>query len=74
MNKIETETIRRIYVEEGRCVEVGPDGDGLGVEIRTVGKDNVEWFGELRLAVSPEMAKALAEALIKCAEEFKETK
>jgi hypothetical protein len=68
----EVEIVRRVYDNvAGAYVEVGPDGDGLGiVEIRTSGK-NVDHFGPIRFAIAPDMALALADAIKACAEEMR---
>ena len=75
MKNISTDVIRRIYDNnDGRYVEVGPDGDGLGVEIRTTG-ENIEYFGKINLTLSAEMAKELGRALMLAADEaMRETK
>lgn len=53
----------------GASLVVGPYDDGF-VEIRT-GNDPVseEWFGKHAISFSPKVARAVAEALLKCADE-----
>ncbi len=67
-----TEVNRRIYNDDyGVFIEVGPDADGLGglVEVRTIDAESKKHYGELRLTIDPEMAKQLAFALLKAADE-----
>lgn len=69
-----TEVSRRIYNnKEGVCLEVGPDADiGELVQISTPNGKSAEFFGKTRLVMEPRMAKALAKALIECADELEE--
>ena len=56
--------IFRVCNEECFCIEVGESIDGGDyVEMRTVGKENIQYFGELRLPLSIPMTKCLIEAL-----------
>lgn len=56
---------------DGAFLEVGTDGDGLDmVEIRTTDKTSKEWFGEHRLSIDKDTARALGETLIKAANEL----
>ena len=58
------DVIRRVY-SDGRYIEIGPDSDGLGcIEIRTVGEKNIEYFGNIRLAVDPKFAVKLGKAIM----------
>lgn len=69
---VSLDTFRRVYDDTtGHYIEVGPDADALGlVEIRTeTTKENAEYWGAVRLAIPPEIALQLAEALKRCAEE-----
>lgn len=69
--KIETDVIRRVYPEHGEggaCLEVGPCADAPDyVELRTVGKASVDWFGAINLSMSKDLAQALGAALIHAA-------
>lgn len=62
-----TEIIRRVHFD-GVCLEVGecPDNpDWLRLE--TVGEDNVAYFGEINLNMSPSFALQLGSALVAAA-------
>jgi hypothetical protein len=63
------ELSRRIYDDAcGACIEVGPDGDGLGcVGVCTPDAASKEHFGNIRFTVSPELARLLGKALIDAA-------
>ena len=63
------ELSRRIYDDDyGACIQVGPDGDGLGcVEVRTPDAASKEHFGDIRFTVSPQLAKLLGKAMIDAA-------
>lgn len=64
MKDANTEIIRRIHIDQ-HFIEVGewPEAPDT-VEIRTVRPSNIEYFGPLNLALSPEAAVQLGEALI----------
>lgn len=63
--KFELNVVRHIYDNEnGGCIKVGPDSDGLGlVEI-----DGGEDYG--RIVVQPQHAILLAKAIEDCAKEM----
>ena len=60
------ETIRRVHLsDEGVFLEVGDFPDAPEVlEIRTVRKEDKEWFGDLQFTLQPEFAIDLGQALI----------
>lgn len=65
------EVSRRVYDgNEGASVLITPGEDGFGVMIMT-GSDVVskEWFGDNRITFTPEVARSVAEALLRCADE-----
>ena len=65
-----TEVSRRVFDGgEGASLVIEPFDDGF-VAIRT-GNDTVsrEWFGSHDMSFSPKVARAVAEALLKCADE-----
>lgn len=67
------ENVHRVFHRDGdgAFVEVGPDGDGVGcVEIRTTGKPSEEFFGAVRLVLDPGMARLVADALRRAADEI----
>ncbi len=69
MSGITIETIQRVFLDdEGVYLEVGPGGDGFGVEVRTVDQDSSDWFGEVRLFMSKEFCVELGKVLIKAGE------
>lgn len=72
MDKYSTEVLRRVYNDtDGVYLQVGPDSDGLDlVQLSTPGKDNEEYYGMIRLVVTPEQAKLLGLALIDTADEL----
>lgn len=65
----EIEVLRRVHLE-GRFIEVGdwPDSPDC-LELRTVGKENVEYWGTLNLTMNPDFAMALGRALVAAATE-----
>lgn len=73
-DKAIVDVIRRVYDgNEGASVLVGVCGDGLMVEVKTSpDKVSKEWFGENRISFSPKVARAVAEAMAKCADELDE--
>lgn len=66
-----TDAIYRIWDDDqGACIEVGPDADGIALEIRN-GADETSrrWYGEFRLPIgSIELAQSVAAAILKAAE------
>ena len=70
---IASDTIRRIQNEEGLSLDVRPWPDGPDwVALMAEGDKNEQWFGKVNIAMKPEFAKLLGEALIKCADELSE--
>lgn len=67
------EVVRQVhFLPEGVCLEIGPDREGLDlIELRTVGKANIDFYGPLRICLTHDMAKALAAALIASANEMR---
>ena len=65
------ELIRRVYDDDhGACFEIGPDSDGLDcVQLRTPDATSKEYFGDVRIVVSAEMAALIGQALIDAAKE-----
>ena len=59
------ETIYRVHVSgEGVFLEIGDYPEAPEVlQIRTVREEDKEWFGEMRLTLSPEFAIDLGNAL-----------
>lgn len=67
MDKIEVETVVRLHTPDA-VLEVGTDADTSScVEIRTPDTCSREFYGDIRLALPPEMAVALAHAILKVA-------
>lgn len=60
------ETLHRVYLpDEGVFLEVGDFPDAPEVlEIRTVRKEDKEWFGDLQFTLQPEFAIDLGKALM----------
>ena len=73
---IVTNIIRRVFVEDEKAfLEIGPWNDEPSIlELRTEGKINKEWFGEISLSMTKEFALALGNALIQSANELKDLK
>jgi hypothetical protein len=68
----DSELIRRIYPEsaDGAHFEVGPWPDAPDcVELRTVDKKSIDYFGQINISMAPDVAKAVGEALIAAAAE-----
>ena len=74
--KVTTEVMREVWVEnepDYEYFEIGPDRDGLGcVEIRMKERKKDEIVE--RMMIAPEIARHIAEAMIKCANELDENK
>ena len=69
--KVETDTIRQIYSEDGPFVTIKPWADVPNcVELVTVGEKNEEYFGKVNFVMSPDLARAIAHAMIACANEI----
>ncbi len=69
--KIETDTIRQIYSEDGHFVTVRPWAEVPNcVELATIGVKNEEYFGKINFSMSPDLARAIAHAIIACANEI----
>ena len=67
MSKVDVETVVRLHTRDA-VLEVGFDPDtGSLVEIRTPDARSIEWYGEVRLGLEPEVAVALAHAILKVA-------
>lgn len=60
------ETLHRVHLpSEGVFLEVGEFPDAPEVlEIRTVRKEDKEWFGDIQFTLQPEFAVDLGQALI----------
>lgn len=62
--KPQIEILRRVHID-GRFLEVGPSTVNPElVELRAYGDPNVDYFGPLRLTLSPEAMKKLGDALV----------
>ena len=51
-------------------IEVGKNGDGGLIEIRTTTEYSQQYYGQIRLPLTKELAKLLGETLIKAAQEM----
>lgn len=68
MNTFEVETVVRLHSSDA-VLEVGTDADTSScVEIRTPDDRSREYYGDIRLALQPEMAVALAHAILRVAD------
>ena len=68
MDTFEVETVVRLHTSDA-ILEIGTDPDTSSyVEIRTPDTRSREFYGDIRLALSSEMAVALAHAILKVAE------
>lgn len=65
-SKAMTEPLWRVWTE-GRFLEVGDFEVPDYVELRSVGEKNEEWFGRIRVSMTPEFAEQLGNALIAAA-------
>ncbi len=68
-NEAETEIMRRVHYD-GATIEVGdwPEGPDY-IELRAVGEENVAYWGNIRMAMHPNMALHLGQALVDAAKE-----
>jgi len=64
VDKVDVETVVRLHTSKA-VLEVGTDGSL--VEIRTPDARSIEWYGKVRLGLQPEIAVALAHAILKVA-------
>jgi hypothetical protein len=68
--KIYTEVIRLVGEEGDEPLTVGPDADGLGcVRIHAASPSAQEYWGKVDLVVAPNIARALAQAMLLAADE-----
>jgi len=68
------ESVKRVWVDgEKSFLEIRPypEAPQHSLEIATTNERSTEWFGKISLPMSPEYARALGEALIAAANEFK---
>lgn len=68
------ESVKRVWVERERVyleVRSYPEAPETSLEIATTTPQADQWFGKVSLPMSPEYARALGEALIAMADEFK---
>ena len=73
MNKIEVETVVRLHTLDA-VLEVGTDADTSScVEIRTPDNRSREYYGDIRLALQPKVAIAMAHAFLRVAAELEPT-
>jgi hypothetical protein len=74
MNKVFVDVIRQVFDGgEGASVVIGPKSDGLTVCLKTCDDPvSKEWFGEMNIEFSPDVAIAVGEALIAAGKERKE--
>lgn len=64
------DVIRRVaHQDDDGVLEVGPGDAGLGVEIRCPDQRSVDYWGDIRFTLRPEMARLLGQALIAAASE-----
>jgi hypothetical protein len=71
MSKYSTEVIRQVWDDAyGVFLQIGPDDDGIGlIQMETTTAKAIEFYGKVRLLVTPEMAVLLGKALIAAGEE-----
>ena len=68
------ESLKRVWVDKERVfleVRRYPEAPETSLEIATSTPQADQWFGKISLPMSPEYARALGEALIAMADEFK---
>lgn len=64
-----TDVIYKVGLLGDPCITVRPCPEDAGlVEICTVGKEAIEYFGAFNVAMEPKMARALAKALLSAAD------
>ncbi len=71
MSKVSTDVIRQVF-DEGAdgFIEIGPWSDDPGlVEIRTSGERSIQCYGSINLAMSRDFARAIANAILACADD-----
>lgn len=69
--KCETDIIHQVYDENGHFLQVRPWVDDAGaVALQTINhKHSQEMFGLIELTMTPDFAREIAQALIRCADE-----
>lgn len=66
------DTIRRIQNEDGMCLDVRPWPESPDViALMNSNESSREYFGNIEISMSPEFARELGLALLKCADEIK---
>lgn len=71
---ITIEVNRRVFDDEqGGCIEIGPDRDGLGmILVHTPNHISSEWFGKVEFTMKPEFARSFAAAVLAAADDAEE--
>ena len=71
---ITTEVVRNIYNDDnGAFVSVSPAPDeGCGVQLRTIDKRSQEWYGTFNFSLPSNLAREVAKAILKAADEADE--
>lgn len=72
MNKPVTDILRRVFEGgEGASILVQPCEDGLLVGVKTYDDDtSKDYFGKVDFEFGPDMARAIGQAMIECANEI----
>lgn len=70
------EVFRRVYDDEdGVSLQIGPSPDNPNwIELRAVDVESRKYYGDIRLAMPPQMARLIGEALIATTNEILEKK
>lgn len=68
MPSVVTDVVRRIWTEQV-AIDVQPDEVEM-VLVQTKDKEAEEYFGKIEFRLAPEVARALGQAMIDCANEL----
>ncbi len=73
MDHVITDVVRRIWKEQ-HAIEVEPNNDLDFVTVRTTNKAAEEYFGRIMVVLSTDVARAVAMAMLACADEIDKSK
>jgi hypothetical protein len=62
----------KIYVDnQGVAITISPDSELMGVSVRTVSKDDSEYFGKIDVSLDPEIALLVGQAIVDIANDMR---
>lgn len=69
------EVTRKVYDDEnGVCLSIGPDGDGLDlIRVCTPSQSDEDWFGKVSFTMTHEFARSFAKAILVASDDAEES-